>query len=76
MLPMHQRGVVAALPDQLRVRPDLDDAAFLEDEDAVGIDHGRQPMGDDERGAPRIRVSNADCSCSPRRNRCRSPRRG
>ena len=29
----------------------LDDAAVLHDQDAVGLEHGRQPMRDDQRGA-------------------------
>jgi hypothetical protein len=27
-----------------------DDAAAIHDDDTIGVAHGRQPMGDDERG--------------------------
>ena len=30
----------------------LHDAAVVEDQDLVGLPHGRQPVGDDQRGAP------------------------
>ena len=34
------------------MRAALDDAALLENHDAVGVAHGTQPVGDDEAGAP------------------------
>ena len=34
------------------MRPALDDAALLEDEDLVGVGDGRQPVGDHQRRAP------------------------
>lgn len=49
VLPAHQRGVITALADELGVRAHLDDAALLQDEDAVGVDDRREPVRDDER---------------------------
>ncbi len=37
--------------DQARVGALLDDAAVLQDKNAVGAKHGREPVRDDERGA-------------------------
>ncbi len=33
------------------MRPLLDDAPVLDHHDPVGVDHGRQPVGDNEGGA-------------------------
>ncbi len=43
--------VQAAASDQALMRALLGEPAAVEHQDAVGVDHGRQPMGDDERGA-------------------------
>src|SRR5215217_2214831 len=45
-----QVGVQAAGPQQLGVGALLDDAAALDDQDPVGVDDGRQPVGDDQAG--------------------------
>jgi hypothetical protein len=37
--------------EELLVRAALDDAAALEDENLIGVDDGRQAVGDDEDGA-------------------------
>ena len=37
--------------EQLLMRAALDDHALIEHQDLVGADDGREPMGDDERGA-------------------------
>src|SRR5690606_1976664 len=47
-----EAGVEAAPRRERLVRPVLDDAAPVEDEDAVGAADGREAVGDDERGAP------------------------
>ena len=44
-------GVEAALAQQLVVGAALGDAALVEHDDLVGVDHGRQAVGDDDRGA-------------------------
>ena len=44
-------GIDAAFLEQLVVAAALDDAPCLEHDDLVGIDHGRQAMGDDQSGA-------------------------
>ena len=46
-----QRGVLAALGQQLGVRAGFDDAPLIEDMDDVGASHGRQAVGDDQAGA-------------------------
>ena len=46
-------GVVAVGQDQLIVAAAFDDAALAQDDDQVCPAHGRDAMGDDERGAPR-----------------------
>src|SRR5215218_10764694 len=45
-----QVSVQAAGPQQLGVGALLDDAAALDDQDPVGVDDGRQPVGDDQAG--------------------------
>ena len=56
VLPAHQGGAVAALPDERRVRAGLDDVALLENEDAIGVDDRRKAVRDDEsRPAPHQR---------------------
>ncbi len=50
-----QRGeprIKPVLPDQGVVRSLRDDAALVEDHDAVGLEHGGQPVSDDEHRAP------------------------
>jgi hypothetical protein len=42
---------VAAAREQLVMAALLDHAAALEHQDLVGIDHGREAMRDDQRGA-------------------------
>src|SRR3546814_6027378 len=42
-------GVEAALAEQVGVGALLDDPAVLDDQDQVGVAHGREPVGDDER---------------------------
>src|SRR5687768_6901960 len=46
-------GVEAALAQKLGVGAALGDPALVEDDDLVGIDHGRQTVGDDDGGAAR-----------------------
>lgn len=48
-----ERVVMAPLPDQFRVRAVLGDAAVLDNQDAVGLFDGRQPVGDDKAGPAR-----------------------
>src|SRR5215207_2803248 len=43
--------VEAGAGQEVGVGAALDDAAGFEDHDLVGVDHGRKPVGDDERGA-------------------------
>jgi predicted nucleotidyltransferase len=43
---------VAALGEQLMVAAVLDHAAVLQHQDLVGVDHGREAVRDDQRGAP------------------------
>ena len=50
-MPVEAR-VHAALRDELLVRPHLDDAPLVEDDDAVGRADGRQAVRDDDRRAP------------------------
>ena len=45
------RGIDAAARHQRGVRAGLGDAAVVEDEDAVGVDHARQAMREDQRRA-------------------------
>ena len=45
-------GVLAAGGQQLVVAAALDDAPVVEDQDHVGLADRRQPVGDDQRGAP------------------------
>lgn len=47
-----ERGVQAVGGQQLAVRPVLDDLAGVQHDDTVGVLHGGQPVGDDQRGAP------------------------
>ena len=52
-LPFEQAAVNSPLqPDQLFVGTFLDDPAAIENQQAVEHAHGRQAVGDDERGAP------------------------
>src|SRR5215471_6205515 len=44
-LPVERRG-----SNELVVRPCFDDAALVEDDDAIDASHRRQPMRDDKRG--------------------------
>src|SRR3954468_13069283 len=46
-------GVEAILAEQLGVGAALGDAALVEHDDLIGVDHGRETVGDDDRGAPR-----------------------
>ena len=48
-LQLGETGIHAAFTDKLRVRAALDDAALVDDKNAVGFLHGRQAVGDDER---------------------------
>ena len=50
---MIQLGVASLRRQQLLVRPALDDAAVLHQQDQVGAPNRRQAMRDDERGASR-----------------------
>src|SRR6476619_2603687 len=43
--------IEAAAGEKLQVRALLDDLAMVEHDDVVGMDHGGEPVGDDERGA-------------------------
>ncbi len=49
-LAVDEGGVVAVLGHQLFVAAALDDPAFLEDQDPVGMDDGGEPVGADEGG--------------------------
>ena len=49
----HQAAIGTIPPDQLVMPPALDDAALGDDQDAIRGNHARQPMGQDERRAPR-----------------------
>src|SRR3954462_278062 len=46
-------GVEAVPAPQLGVRAALGDAALVEHDDLVGVDHGRKAVSDDDRGAAR-----------------------
>ena len=46
-------GIEAVPAEQLRMGAALGDAALVEHDDLVGVDHGREAVGDDERGALR-----------------------
>ena len=48
----HQPAIGAVAADQLGVPAALDDAAMVEHEDAVGADHARQPVRQDQGRAP------------------------
>ena len=48
----HQPAIGAVAADQLAMAAFFDDAAAVEHEDAVGADHARQPVRQDEGGAP------------------------
>src|SRR5690606_39371771 len=43
-----EAGIDTALLDEGLMRPLFDDAAMVEYEDAVGLEHGRKPMSDDK----------------------------
>ena len=47
----HQPAVGTVVLDELLVRAAFDDPAVLEDQDAVGTDHAREAVRQDERGA-------------------------
>ena len=51
LLLVPHRRILSAAREQFAVPAALDDLAMVEHQNLVGIDHGRQPMGDDERGA-------------------------
>ena len=51
----------------------LDDAAAVHHHDQVGVEHGRQPVRDDQRGAPARRAGRARRGSAPRSRR-RAPR--
>ena len=55
-LQLRQFGVQAALRHQRIVRALGDDAAAVHHHDAVGLEHGREAMGDDQRRAPAHQV--------------------
>ena len=50
-LPRDQLGVEAGLREKGVVGAALDDAAVVQDDDGVGVAHGGQAVGDDDRGA-------------------------
>jgi len=47
----HQRPIGAVAPDQFGMGAALDDAPALEHDNAIGVDHARKPMRQDQRGA-------------------------
>ena len=51
MLPIVESLVTAAEREQFRVGTALDDLTLLHHQDLVGVDDGRQPVGDDEGGS-------------------------
>ena len=51
-LQRRQLGVDATHRDQRCMRTGLDDVAVIKNDDAIRALHGREPMRDDERGAP------------------------
>ena len=53
-LDLPQAPVQAVLADELLVRPGLDDAAAVQDDDGVGGLQGREAVGDDQRRAPAV----------------------
>ena len=55
-LGLHQLREISALMHQVAEIPALDDAALLEDQDQVRIPNGRQPVGNDEGGAPLFQI--------------------
>ena len=48
----HQPAIGAVPADQFGVTTQFDDAAVIEDQDTVGADHARQPVRQDQGGAP------------------------
>ncbi len=58
-LQIEHRPVAAALRHQLVVRAELDDAAVLEDADAIGVTDGREAMRDEDRRAAARRGKDA-----------------
>ena len=50
-------GISSALCDQFTVRAALDDAALVDDQDAVGVEDGAEAMGDDEGRAAVLKKS-------------------
>src|SRR3954451_23710099 len=51
-LHVEHRPIPAASGHELFVRAELDDAAMLQHADAVGVTHRREPMRDQDGGAP------------------------
>src|ERR1700761_6026330 len=51
-LAVPEPGVEAALGQQMLVSPPLGDHALVEHENFVGVHDGREPVRDDQRGAP------------------------
>src|SRR5262249_44717626 len=49
---VEESAVRGAVGNQLLVGPLLHDTARFEDDDDVGVAHGGQPVGDDQRGSP------------------------
>ena len=49
--------IIPALGHQLVMRAALDDFAVAHDQNQVGVADGRQPVRDEERGAPRQNVA-------------------
>ena len=45
------RGIMAIERQELRMPPPLDDAAVIQDQYLVGIDHSGKPVGDHQSGA-------------------------
>ena len=66
-------GIAPARADQLLVRADLGDAALVEDDDLIGVAHGREPVRDRDRrppfGEPLERLLHRAA-----RSACRAPR--
>ena len=54
-----QPGVPATRLEQILVRPDLDDAALVDDDDLVGTLDRRQPMRDHDRRPPADELARA-----------------
>ena len=74
----HEPRVRAAAHDQLRMRAALDDAPAVEHEDAIGADHARQPVREDQGRAAGHEPVERRLDRRPRSPRppTRAPRRG